>query len=68
MLSSYEEQRDFEIWAFGKSPIEYDYGTMLTWNSRHGDLYFIRDDEEVKKSIDKMHEIYKEIKAIENEI
>jgi len=53
-----DEQREFELWAVGESPHEYCINTMHAWNSRHGELYFARSDEDVAASLSKMKAIW----------
>ncbi len=60
-----EEQREFERWAFGRSPVTYTNLMMHTWNSRHGDLYFAECHERTDESIREMNEIYKREKAMD---
>lgn len=58
VFDSFTQQKKFEEWAFGKTGIRYDYSTMLTWNSRHGDKYFISKTETVQSTMKKLKEIY----------
>lgn len=53
-----EDQRSFERWAFGHTPVKYGVANMHSWNSRHGDIYFIKSDEIIGESIKKMYKIY----------
>ncbi len=54
-----EEQRFFELWAFGYSPCKYDISAMHTWNSSHGEKYFIKSSEDIQESVSRMIEIYR---------
>ena len=58
-FSSYEEQRDFELWAFGRSPVTYDFSVLMSWNSRFGDKLYIHSNSQIKDSLLKMKNIWK---------
>jgi hypothetical protein len=53
-----QDQQDFEIWAFGTTPMQYGEHALHTWNSRHGDKLWLTTDELIKHSLEKMHEVY----------
>lgn len=53
-----EHQKEFELWAFGHSPVSYEISLMHTWNSRHGDKYYALPDESVDASVRRMVEVY----------
>lgn len=55
---SYDDQKNFEKWAFGSTPIKYDVKAMHTWNSHHGDIYFLDEAEIIEISLKKMYELY----------
>jgi len=57
-FESYDDQKNFEMWAFGTTPVRYDIGAMHTWNSLHGDLCFLDEDEIIGISLKKMYELY----------
>lgn len=57
-FKSVEYQREFELWAFGHSPVSYEISLMHTWNSRHGDKYHALPHENVDASIRKMVDHY----------
>lgn len=61
MFKSYEEQKDFEKWAFGTSTPCYEcIGMLHDWNSRHGDIYMAKDTENQDDSLKLMYQFYKE--------
>ena len=54
-FESLEQQKAFEKWAFGQSPIAYNDLLRFSWNSYHGDLYEAKQGTEVfGESIGKM--------------
>lgn len=61
-----EYQRDFELWAFGYSPVSYGMSAMHAWNSRHGDSYYALPNECVDDSLKKMVEVYDKHLIAEN--
>jgi hypothetical protein len=70
IFNSQEDQFYFEVWAFGTSPVKYSQVLMYTWNSRHGDIYFVRSEENMVDSIAKMYKIYLKFKesAVDKQI
>lgn len=68
MFSSYEEQKNFEIWAFGASPITYNITTMHAWNSHHGDEFYANPHDDIGDDLDTMFFLYKDyLKAKDSE-
>ena len=53
-----EKRKDFEIWAFGKSPIYFDIAAMNMWNEKHGEELFLKGEYSVPASLEQMIEIY----------
>lgn len=68
MFSDYKEQEEFEKWAFGGRPERYSITTLMEWNSKHGEEYFVDPSENVYESLKKMITIYREKNNKENEI
>ena len=60
LFSNYTEQNEFELWAFGKSPVSYDLSLMHTWNSRHGAIVWLVRDEDIRDSLKKMIHAWRE--------
>ncbi len=60
MFESHDEQRAFELWAFGRSPMEYDYNVFMEWNSKHGDKLWMKPDDTLQVSCRQMKKIWKE--------
>jgi|GEM_PF-3397440 Sec-independent protein translocase protein TatA len=58
-FDSLEQQKAFEKWAFGQTPVAYNDLIRLSWNSHHGDLYFCDDSEVFGKSMGKMLLLFK---------
>lgn len=61
-FKNHEDQQCFEIWAFGHTGVEYGEHLMHTWNSRHGNKVWLRTDEIIKDSMEKMYALYLESK------
>jgi hypothetical protein len=59
VFTNWEEQQEFEAWAFGAPFLKYDLGAIHTWNSLHGEHYFVREDEMVDASVRRMLAIWK---------
>jgi hypothetical protein len=58
MFKSYEDQQKFEIWAFGHTPTIYGLLAMHSWNSHHGNLLFLEEDNSIELSLNKMYKLY----------
>ena len=61
-FKNHEDQQAFELWAFGYTGVSYDESLMHTWKSRHGNKVWIRNDESISKSMEKMYAHYLESK------
>lgn len=54
-----EEERNFELWAFGPSSILYKEDSIWSWNCRHGDILLIEGHHDIKESLEKMYCLYR---------
>lgn len=59
MFSSSEDQKAFELWAFGQYPVTYGLSALHSWNSRHGELYFAFSHHRVQDSVSYMVALYR---------
>jgi hypothetical protein len=59
-FKDYEDQKAFELWAFGYNPTTGDIKDMNAFNSRHGDKVWLTPDELISDSIKKMYALYVE--------
>ncbi len=57
-FKDFEDQRAFESWAFGKTPIEYDIAMMHSWNSHHGELFYLTPKDSLPLSLKRMYNLY----------
>ena len=60
IFKDYAEQKDFERWAFGHSPVSYMFNDMHAWNSRWGDVLWLEGDENFASSLTEMVGVYRD--------
>jgi hypothetical protein len=61
-FKNHEDQQAFELWAFGRTGVDYEIQLMHTWNSKHGNKVWITPSETIPLSLKKMYALYLESK------
>lgn len=61
-FKNHEDQQAFELWAFGKTGMDYDLPLMHTWNSKRGNKVWLKASDKVQDSLEKMYAHYLESK------
>jgi hypothetical protein len=59
MFESYEEELQFNLWAFGRATFTYDIEALELYNEKHAHLHELKPDDVVLESLKKMYEIWK---------
>jgi hypothetical protein len=59
-FEDYEDQRQFELFAFGKTHVKYDMTHMHIWNSLHGDKVWLRPSDNIDECLQKMYDHFME--------
>lgn len=57
-FKDFEDQKAFEKWAFGRTPIEYDIAMMHSWNSHHGNMLYVRESDSMRDSLNRMYNLF----------
>jgi hypothetical protein len=61
-FKNHEDQQAFELWAFGRTGVDYEIPLMHSWNSKHGNKVWLLSSETIQESLKKMYALYLESK------